>query len=332
MRKIVLVALVALIVAAATAWAESTPAVTTGSATAISNSSAVLHATVNPGGGSTAYNFEYGPTVAYGTVSTTGHVSGTKTVAVTRTPTGLTPGTLYHYRVEASDKAGGALGRDRTFTTTGHPPPGAITGPASTVTTTTVVLTGTVVSQSENTTVYFQYGTTPTYGVQSPPQIVSAALTPSPVSYAITGLAPGTTFHYRLVASHAGAPLPEYGADEAFTTIPLTRFGARVTANVSPSRARHKPYLFATSGTVIPGVALPPGYGCSGLVTVRFSLGRKAVAFRKVAVQSDCGYATTIGFRHLVDHTKTRLLIKVHFLGNSYLRAATARTREVRLG
>jgi hypothetical protein len=331
MRKIVLVSLVAAMVAAATAWAQSTPAVVTGAATAISNSSAVLHATVNPGGEDSAYSFQYGPTVEYGAVSGTGHVTSTKAIAVTKTLTGLTPGTVYHYRVIASNKLGGAVGRDRSFTTTGHPPPEAITGVASVANTTTATLTGTVVSQSETTSAYFEYGTTPAYGEQSPAQIVSAAATPSPVTYTITGLAPGTTFHYRLVAAHAAGGL-EYGADEAFTTIPLTRFGAKLTAHVSPPRARHKPYQFSASGTLIPGVPLPTGYGCSGLVTVRFSLGHRTVAFRRVAVQSNCGYATTIGFRHLIDHTKKRLRVEVRFLGNPYLRGAVARTRDIRLG
>jgi phosphodiesterase/alkaline phosphatase D-like protein len=332
MRKIVLVSLVASLVAAASAWAASTPAVVTGSATAISNSGAVLHATVDPEGSATSYTFQYGPTTAYGATSSTGEAGhGTGARAVTRKLAGLTPGTLYHYRIDAGNHLGSTVGRDRTFQTTGHPPPGAITGVASGVGKNTVTLTGTVVSQSETTSAYFEYGTTTAYGLQTPAQTVTASATPTAVAYALTGLAPGTTFHYRLVAAHAGVA-PEYGLDAAFTTIPLVRFRARMTTSTVPGRVRHKPYQFTTSGTVVPAVPLAPGYGCSGLVTVRFSLGKKAVAFRKVALQPTCAYATSVAFRHLVHHTKTRLRVTVRFHGNSYLRPRAARTKEVRLG
>jgi len=334
MRKILLISLLASIagIVAATAWAETTPAVVTGSATAVSNSGALLHATVNPGGSAAAYNFEYGPTVAYGAFSRTSHTRvGSKAVPVQETLANLTPGTVYHYRVEASDKLGDAFGRDRTFTTTGHPPPGAVTGVTTGVSTTTATLTGTVVTQGETTNSYFEYGTTTSYGMQTPVANVTATTTPQAVSYTLTGLSPGTTFHYRLVAAHAGA-LPEYGADQALTTIPLVRFHAKVTAQTTPRRARHKPYSFTTTGRVIPGVALPPGFGCSGLVRVRFGLGNRAVAFRKVAVQSNCTFSAQIGFRHLIDHAAANLRIEVSFGGNPYLRGARARTRQVRLG
>ncbi|MDQ6803774.1 MAG: hypothetical protein M3065_02145 [Actinomycetota bacterium] len=331
MRKIVLLAVVASIAVASIAWAETTPAVVTGAATGISNSSAVLKATVNPGGGSTAYSFQYGPTTQYGALSGTGHVSGTKAVGVTKTLTGLTPGTPYHYAIQAANKSGSTIGRDRVFTTTGHPPPGAITGVAVSVTNTTATLTGTVVTNGQTTSAYFQWGTAPTYGNQTTATNVTAATTPQAVSYTLTGLAPGTTFHYRLVASHPGV-VPEVGADQGFTTVPLVRFHDRVTVHTTPSRARHKPLLFTTTGTVLPAVAFPPGVACTGLVNIRYFAGRKTVAFRRVALQSNCTYGTQIGFRHLIRHQVAQLRVVVRFGGNAYLRAANARTRRVKLG
>jgi phosphodiesterase/alkaline phosphatase D-like protein len=331
MRKIVLMSLVVSLAVVAVAWAASTPAVGTGSATAISNSGAVLHGTVNPDGSSTAYNFQYGPTTAYGAYSKTSHVSGSAAAAITETLGGLTPGTLYHYRIEATNKLGDAVGSDHTFTTTGHPPPGAVTGVASGVTTTMVTLTGAVVTNGQTTSAYFEYGPTTAYGLQTAAQTVTTAATPTPVAATVTDLSPGTTLHYRLVAVHSGG-VPEYGADMAFTTIPVTRFSSKVTARTSPSRARRKPYLFTTAGTVVPGVPFPPGYGCSGTVGVRFLFGHRTVAFRKAPVQSTCVYAATVLFRHLIDHTKTGLRVEVTFRGNPYLRASRARTREVKLG
>jgi hypothetical protein len=306
--------------------------VVTGAATGVAKSGAALHGTVDPGGNATTYNFQYGPTVAYGgTTETRKAGQGTKPVAVVAGLSGLTPGTIYHYRLEAANALGSALGADRTFATTGHPLPGVATGPPIAVGRTTATLEGTVVTNGETTSSYFQWGTAPTYGYQTAVANVTAATTPTGVSYTLTGLSPGTTFHYRLVAAHVGFA-PDLGADVAFTTVPLKRFRAKVTARTVPERARHKPYLFSTSGTVVPLIALPPGVGCTGVVKVRFLVGNRSVALRRVPVQANCTYLTGIGFRHLIHHTATRLRVKVHFTGNSYLRPASARTRRVRLG
>jgi hypothetical protein len=331
MRKIVLLSLVAAIAVGSVAWAATTPAVVTGAATSVSNSGAVLNGIVNPGGASTAYNFKFGPTIAYGAFSRTNHASGTKAVPVTERLTGLTPGTLYHYGIESANKFGSAAGGDRVFTTTGHPPPGAVTGVPTAITNTTATLTGTVVTNGETTSAYFQWGTAPSYGNQTSATNETAATTPSPVSYTLTGLAPGTTFNYRLVASHPGVAA-NTGANMAFTTIPLVRWRATATSRTTPGRARRRPYLFTTTGTVVASVALPPGVGCTGLVAVRYFSGRKAVAFRRVALQSNCTFGTQISFRHLIKHHTRGLRVLVRFGGNAYLRAAGARTRRVTLG
>jgi phosphodiesterase/alkaline phosphatase D-like protein len=332
MRKIVLTSLLASLAVASIAWADTTPAVVTGAATAVSSARAVLHATVNPGGAATSYSFESGPTTAYGAVSTTGKAGrGATPLEVTRMLTGLTPGTVYHYAIQASNNLGSAIGRDRVLMTTGHPPPGAVTGVPSAVATTTATLTGAVVTQGQATSAYFQWGTAPTYGYQTAATDVTAATTPQPVSYTLTGLAPGTTFHYRLVAIHAGVA-PQVGADQAFTTIPLVRFRDRVTARTTPRRARRRPFLFTTAGTVVPAVALPPGVGCTGLVYVRFMAGARAVAFRRVPLQSNCTFGTQVGFRHRIGHQARRLRVVVRFHGNPYLRPASARTRRAELG
>ncbi|HWF25383.1 MAG TPA: hypothetical protein VG275_08050 [Solirubrobacteraceae bacterium] len=332
MRKIVLMSVVVLLAAAAVAWAATTPAVVTGAATAVSTSAAVLHGTVNPGGSATSYNFIYGPTTSYGATSKTKRTGrGTEPLSVLAGLSGLTPGTLYHYRIEATNALGGGVGLDRTFTTTGHPPPEVVTDLATSVGRTTATLQGTVVSQNQATSWFFQWGGAPTYGEQTFGGLVSPAPGPTYVSYTLTGLSPGTTFHYRVVGEHTGFG-PEYGLDQAFTTLPLNRWRARVIAHTTPARARHKPYLFTTTGVVVPSVALPPAVGCTGVVNVRFFLGTRRVGSHKAVVQANCAYATAVGFRHLIDHTATRLRVLVHFRGNPYLRPASARTRQVRLG
>lgn len=332
MRKIVLVTLVVGLAAAAVAWAATTPSVQTGDATAVSSGGAILHGTVNPGGSATRYNFQYGPTPAYGAVSTTRTTGvGTTTDTVRIAVSGLSPGTAYHYRIEAVNALGAANGVDRTFTTTGHPPPGAVTAPPTGITRTIATLEGAVVTQGESTTSYFQYGTTPSYGLTTAVANVTAATTPTPVAYTLTGLAPGTTFHYRLVAAHPGFPT-QYGADVAFTTIPINRWGARLIVRTSPRRDRHRPFVFTTSGAVVPRIALPPGVGCSGVVNVRYMLGRRTVAFRKAGVAGNCAFVAGVSFRHRIDRAAQRLTVRVHFGGNAYLKSVNGRSARVTVG
>jgi len=90
------------------------PAATTEPASAVSETGATLHGTVNPNGAATTYYFEYGPTTSYGTSSGGSAGSARGNVFVSRAITGLAPGT-YHFRVVASSWAGTTYGADRTF-------------------------------------------------------------------------------------------------------------------------------------------------------------------------------------------------------------------------
>ncbi len=96
------------------------PSVWTGLAGGVSESHATLHGTVDPLGSETSYQFEYGPTTAYGSsvpVPAASVGSGSSSVEVSRTLTGLTAGTEYHYRVVATNANGTIDGADRTFST-----------------------------------------------------------------------------------------------------------------------------------------------------------------------------------------------------------------------
>jgi hypothetical protein len=81
--------------------------------------------------------------------------------------------------------------------------PVVTTGAASNIEPTTVVLNGTVTPKGANTTYYFQYGTTSLYGAVTPAGSVAAGSGRVRVSAAVTGLAPVTTYHYRLVAQNS---------------------------------------------------------------------------------------------------------------------------------
>jgi hypothetical protein len=94
--------------------------------------------------------------------------------------------------------------------------PTAITGPVSAVGTTTATATGTVNPNGQSTSWYFEYGTSTGYGKKTSTKSAGSGTAGVRVSGALTGLAPGTTYHYRLVATSGGGTAR--GADGIFTT------------------------------------------------------------------------------------------------------------------
>ncbi len=104
------------------------PDVTTGANGSVTYQSAVLFGTVNPRGLSTEVYFQYGTTNKYGAQSTPAELpAGAKAVAVSIAVSGLAAGTIYHYRIVASNATGTALGADRTVLTAKIPLSLAIT-------------------------------------------------------------------------------------------------------------------------------------------------------------------------------------------------------------
>jgi hypothetical protein len=94
------------------------PAVGGGSFSGVGSSSAVVHATVEPGGVPTSYFFEYGTSTEYGsrtTLESAGASSGP--VAVSASLEGLSADTAYHFRVVASSADGTERGADASFAT-----------------------------------------------------------------------------------------------------------------------------------------------------------------------------------------------------------------------
>jgi hypothetical protein len=93
--------------------------------------------------------------------------------------------------------------------------PTAATGAAMGVGETGATLNGTLGAGGASTA-YFQYGTTAAYGSSTAAQGVGASSSPSPLAAAIGGLAPGTTYHFRLVIETPDGVV--YGGDQTFTT------------------------------------------------------------------------------------------------------------------
>jgi hypothetical protein len=83
---------------------------------------------------------------------------------------------------------------------------------------TTAALAGGVYPNGLDTAYYWQYGTTTSYGAQTGPIDVGSGQAPVAVTGALSSLAPGTVYHYRLVAQNSRGIA--YGYDSALTTEP----------------------------------------------------------------------------------------------------------------
>ena len=99
------------------------PNVKTSEASGIQETQATLNGSVNPNGAATTYYFEYGINSAYGgmaPIPASSVGAGKVRVPVSFGVTQLMPGTLYHYRIVASNALGTSHGPDRTFKTSSY--------------------------------------------------------------------------------------------------------------------------------------------------------------------------------------------------------------------
>lgn len=97
---------------------QHAPKVSTSGTTNVTFSSAVLYGYVVAEGQATTYHFQYGTTTGYGATTPLAPAgNGTTSIKVSQPISGLQPGTVYHYRVVASNATGATGGNDRTFTT-----------------------------------------------------------------------------------------------------------------------------------------------------------------------------------------------------------------------
>jgi hypothetical protein len=196
----------------------------TGSASGVGTGSATVSGTVNPKGTATTYHFDYGTSTNYGSQAPAppdpSAGSGTTAQTESTTLTGLSPNTLYHYRIEATNATGTSYGTDQTFTTTGagtSPTPIVATGLAVNVGSAAATVWGTVDDKGEVATYRFDYGTSTNYTSQTISEPVSDSnSTPTSVDARLTRLSPNTVYHYRIEATDAWGT--SYGADQTFTT------------------------------------------------------------------------------------------------------------------
>jgi glycosidase len=171
------------------------PTVTTLGITNATTTAATLQGIVNPNGSPTSFYFEYGSTLSYGsTTQVQNDLIGTNSISLSAALTGLNTGQTYYYRAVASNSYGVSYGTDQSFVT-GFPPPSSTTLAATSLTTSSAQLRGSVNPNNSHASFWFEWGTGTNYGSTS--RILASDSGESLTSFSIGGggtVASGTGF------------------------------------------------------------------------------------------------------------------------------------------
>ncbi len=198
-------------------------------------------------------SFEWGLTTSYGSETTPGNF--TATGPFTDNLSGLSPGTTYHFRAKAVGD-GTTYGQDGNFTTS-TTPPSVTTNAATNVTIDSATLNGNLDSLGTApwVLVSFEWGLTTSYGSETTPGNFTAT---GPFTDNLSGLSPGTTYHFRAKAVGDGTT---YGQDGNFTTSTTPpSVTTNAATNVTTDSATLNGYL-SDMGSLQPMVACSPSSG-----------------------------------------------------------------------
>jgi len=152
------------------------------------------------------------PTIAVSTKTTNGAANG----AYTSSMTNLTPGTLYYVRSYATNSVGTNYGAQTSFTTLNTPTISA-TASATSITSSTATIGGTITSDggAAVTARGVVYGTSSLSSTFS----VTSGTGTGTYSIGLTGLTPATTYYVRSFATNSVGTV--YGTETSFSTIAI---------------------------------------------------------------------------------------------------------------
>ncbi len=172
------------------------PSVVTEAASGVAQTSATLNATVDPNGQTvTACEFEYGPSELYGSVAPCESLpgSGVGAVAVSAALADLTPKSVYHFRIAATNEGTTNYGGDETFETLPNRPTVTAVSPGAGLEAggTSVAITGTGFEQA--TAVKFGSSNATHFTVNSATSITATDPAESSGAVAVTVANPGGT-------------------------------------------------------------------------------------------------------------------------------------------
>jgi hypothetical protein len=210
----------------------------------------------------------------------------------------LTAGATYRYRLVATTdpaKNGGTTASGQVPAFTAPAPPGA-SAAAENVSSTSVDLHAQINPLGAQTTYLFEYGPTSAYGQTIPAapgdEIGEGGPTGSSlegVLQHLEGLTPGSTYHFRVVASseceaieHPGTRCTTNSVDQTFTTLPAPVTSERAYELVTPANKEGGSDMFNEARTDIENnqdVGEPSGSGEEFVFTTRSSFGEFPFAF-----------------------------------------------------
>ena len=187
----------------------------------VTPTSASVGAQVNPNSAPTSYLVEFGQSTAYDSKTLESASIGEDDVQheVSAALAGLTPGTLYHVRIVATNFGGTTFGPDQSFIAPAAPRLDAAS--ASDVTRSSARLATSAVPNGKATTVHFEYGPSTAYGQGTGPTAIGSDLGLIPVRATLGGLSAGTVYHYRAVGVNEIGTT--YGPDQTFRTTDAPR-------------------------------------------------------------------------------------------------------------
>jgi hypothetical protein len=191
------------------------PSVTIKPVTEVTYRTATFNGEVDPNGGETKYHFEDSTDgINWTSLGERSAGEGESEVPVTQTVSGLTGNSTYRVRLVAENAAGPNTSGKETFPTPTGPPEVSGSG-ATDITADEATLRATINPENEAKATYrIEYGPTAAYGSIGEGEVGRAI---SRVSLALTGLEPGTTYHFHVVASN-GSGAATSTPDQTFAT------------------------------------------------------------------------------------------------------------------
>jgi hypothetical protein len=257
------------------------PVVGAGTATGVTPFAATLQAEVNPENDTaTSCVFEYGKVVTDNKVPCEQiELAGSSPQFATRTLAGLEPATKYHFRLVVTNSTGTTEGPEEAFETAAAEVPAIVSETVSGITPFQARLEGLLNPNFQVTRCHFLYGPTAASENEVPcePEFLEG-FGEQGVGSTITGLSPGTIYHYMIVAKNPAGKME--GKEEEFTTpaleapvvasesVPfISPTDAQLEARINP-KAQETSFAFEYSteesvvtegnGTKVPSEALLP--------------------------------------------------------------------------
>ncbi len=208
------------------------PTASTSAATSVGATTATLNGSATPNGLATTAFFEWGTSSTLSSCFSTSSQavgSGTSGVAVNAGLTGLSSGNTYYFRIVTNNAQGTSRGLILSFVPGASP--AVSTSVATPVGSTTATLKGNVTPNGLETTSWFEYGTSQSFGSETPHVIVGSGTSSVAVTAGLTGLSSGTKYYFRLVASNSSGT--RQGSTLNFTTVTP---GAPIPTTLEPER------------------------------------------------------------------------------------------------